>query len=86
MGCFESKSSSSWSRDIRLKSKDRHQGYTVLMNYDFFSTGDPNDKKPEFTYQMRLWRDLTNPMGDPIDADSLKRIIYQLKKFLFLAA
>ena len=25
-------------------------------------------------------------MGDPLDADSLKRVIFQLKRFLFLSA
>lgn len=56
------------------------------MSYDFFSTSDEKEKKPEFTFEKRLWRDLTNPFGDPLDADSMKRILFQLKRFLYLAS
>lgn len=35
---------------------------------------------------MRLWRDLTNAFGDSLDADSMKRILFQLKRFLYLSA
>lgn len=55
------------------------------MSYDWYSTGKHNEQKPEFTFEKRLWREMTNAFGDPLDADSMKRILFQLKRFLFLA-
>ena len=75
-----------WRRDIRLKDRINGQIYTDVMSYDFYSTGKVNEKRPEFTFEKRLWRDITNPFGDPLDADSMKRILFQLKRFLYLAS